>query len=58
MKRQLTLIKKAKVSIEPNAIIMSDKDREVFFNAFMNLRGPNKKLRDAAECYKKFMKGE
>jgi uncharacterized protein (DUF1778 family) len=40
---------------EHNTILASEKDREVFFNAFMNPLGPNKKLRDAAERYKEFI---
>ena len=40
---------------EHNAIIASDRDREIFFNAFMNPGGPNKKLLDAADRYKKFI---
>ena len=40
---------------EHNTILASKKDQEIFFNAFMNPSGPNKKLRDTAEQYKKFM---
>ena len=40
---------------EHNTILASEKDREVFFNAFMNPSGPNKKLLDAAERYKEFI---
>jgi uncharacterized protein (DUF1778 family) len=40
---------------EHNTIIASEKDREIFFNAFMNPSGPNQKLRDTAERYKKFI---
>jgi uncharacterized protein (DUF1778 family) len=40
---------------EHNTIIASEKDREIFFNAFVNPSGPNQKLRDTAERYKKFI---
>lgn len=40
---------------EHNAIIASEKDREIFFNALVNPSGPNQKLRDAAERYKLFL---
>jgi len=40
---------------EHNTIISSERDREIFFNTFMNPSGPNQKLRDAAERYKEFM---
>lgn len=40
---------------EHNTIIASEKDREIFFNAFMNSSGPNQKLQDTAERYKKFI---
>ena len=39
---------------EHNTILASKKDQEIFFNAFMNPSGPNQKLRDTAERYKKF----
>jgi uncharacterized protein (DUF1778 family) len=38
-----------------NTIIASEKDREIFFDALMNPKGPNKKLSDAAGRYKNFM---
>ena len=41
---------------EYNTIIASEKDREIFFNAFMNPSGPNQKLRETAERYKEFIK--
>ena len=41
---------------EHNTIIASEKDREIFFNAFMNPPGPNQKLRETAERYKEFIK--
>jgi uncharacterized protein (DUF1778 family) len=41
---------------EHNTIIASEKDREIFFNAFMNPLGPNQKLRETAERYKEFIK--
>ncbi|MDB5154911.1 MAG: hypothetical protein JWR54_3662 [Mucilaginibacter sp.] len=41
---------------EHNAIIASEKDREIFFNAFMNPSGPNQKLRETAGRYKEFIK--
>lgn len=41
---------------EHNTILASEKDREIFFNAFTNPPGPNQKLRDTAEHYKKFIK--
>src|SRR5260370_15807738 len=41
---------------EHNTIIASEKDREIFFNAFMNPSGPNQKLRETAERYKEFIK--
>jgi uncharacterized protein (DUF1778 family) len=40
---------------EHNNIIASERDRELFFNAIMNPAGPNQKLKDAAELYKKFI---
>ncbi len=40
---------------EHNTILASEKDREIFFDAIMNPRGPNKKLHDAAERYKLFI---
>jgi uncharacterized protein (DUF1778 family) len=40
---------------EHNNILASEKDREVFFDALVNLQGPNEKLRDAAERYKFFL---
>ncbi|MFA6946271.1 MAG: DUF1778 domain-containing protein [Pedobacter sp.] len=40
---------------EHNTILASKKDQEIFFNAFMNPSGPNQKLQDTAERYKKFM---
>ncbi len=41
---------------EHNTIIASEKDRKIFFDAFMNPSGPNQKLRETAERYKEFMK--
>jgi uncharacterized protein (DUF1778 family) len=41
---------------EHNTIIASEKDREIFFNAFMNPSGPNEKLLKTAERYKQFIK--
>ena len=41
---------------EHNTIIASERDREIFFNAFMNPSGPNQKLRETAERYKEFIK--
>ncbi len=41
---------------EHNTIIASERDREIFFNAFMNPSGPNQKLRETAERYKQFIK--
>lgn len=40
---------------EHNTILASEKDREIFFNALMNPSGPNQKLLDTAERYKKFI---
>ncbi|MBD1431970.1 DUF1778 domain-containing protein [Sphingobacterium sp. DN00404] len=40
---------------EHNTILASEKDREIFFNALTNPVGPNKRLQDAAEQYKKFI---
>jgi uncharacterized protein (DUF1778 family) len=40
---------------EHSAILASEKDREIFFDALMNPLGPNQKLRDAAERYKLFI---
>jgi len=40
---------------EHNTILASEKDREIFFNALTNPAGPNQKLRDTAEQYKKFI---
>jgi uncharacterized protein (DUF1778 family) len=51
-----TVQEKANAIIEEhNTIISSERDREIFFDAFMNPKGPNQRLRDAAEHYKKFM---
>ena len=41
---------------EHNIILASKKDQEIFFDAFLNPSGPNQKLRDTAERYKKFMR--
>ncbi len=41
---------------EHHTILASEKDRKIFFDAFMNPSGPNQKLRDTAEHYKKFIK--
>jgi uncharacterized protein (DUF1778 family) len=43
---------------EHNTIIASEKDREIFFDALMHPKGPNQKLRDAAERYKLFMQAQ
>lgn len=40
---------------EHNTIIASQRDQEIFFNALTNSAGPNQKLKDTAERYKKFM---
>lgn len=40
---------------EHNTILASEKDREIFFNALTDPAGPNKKLQDTAERYKKFI---
>jgi len=40
---------------EHNTIIASERDREIFFDALMNPKEPNQKLRDIAERYKKFI---
>jgi len=40
---------------EHDAILASEKDREIFFDAIVNPAGPNQKLRDAAERYKLFI---
>lgn len=40
---------------EHNTILASEEDREIFFNALTNPAGPNQKLRDTAERYKKFI---
>lgn len=40
---------------EHNTILASKKDQEIFFNAVMNPTGPNQKLKDTAERYKKFI---
>lgn len=40
---------------EHHTILASEKDREIFFNALTNPVGPNQKLRDTAERYKKFI---
>ena len=39
-----------------DTILATERDREIFFDALMNSKGPNQKLRDAAERYKLFMK--
>jgi uncharacterized protein (DUF1778 family) len=47
---------KANITIQQhNALLVSKRDREIFFGAIMNPPGPNQKLRDAAERYKLFM---
>ncbi|MCK5458024.1 MAG: DUF1778 domain-containing protein, partial [Melioribacteraceae bacterium] len=38
---------------EQNKILVSKKDREIFFNAILNPKKPNKRLRKAAEEYEK-----
>ena len=38
---------------EQNKILVSNKDREIFFNAILNPKKPNKRLRKAAEEYEK-----
>lgn len=40
---------------EHNTILASKRDQEIFFDALMNPAGPNQKLRDTAERYKKFI---
>ncbi|HAL81773.1 MAG TPA: DUF1778 domain-containing protein [Mucilaginibacter sp.] len=40
---------------EHNTILASEKDREIFFDAMTNPKGPNQKLRDAAGRYKLFI---
>lgn len=47
--------KAAAIIQEHNTILASEKDREIFFNALTNPAGPNQKLRDTAERYKKFI---
>lgn len=47
--------KAAAIIDQHNTILASEKDRTVFFNALMNPAGPNEKLRNAAEQYKKFV---
>ncbi len=37
---------------EHNSILASNKDKEIFFNAIMNPKEPNKKLKEAALKYK------
>ena len=47
---------KANAIIEDhNTIIASEKDREIFFSALVNPKGPNQKLQDAADRYKAFI---
>lgn len=41
--------------LEHNTIIASEKDKEVFFDALINPKGPNKKLREATVHYKNFI---
>jgi uncharacterized protein (DUF1778 family) len=56
MKKQFALPKKTNSAIRAhNTILASEKDYEIFADALMNPRGPNKKLRVAAERYKLFM---
>ncbi|HEY2584105.1 MAG TPA: DUF1778 domain-containing protein [Mucilaginibacter sp.] len=40
---------------EHNTILASERDREIFFDALMHPKGPNEKLRSAAERYKLFI---
>ncbi len=47
--------KAAAIIQEHNTILASEKDREIFFEALTNPAGPNQKLRDTAERYKKFI---
>jgi uncharacterized protein (DUF1778 family) len=52
-----TLQEKAKIIIEEHkAIVASEKDREIFFNALMNPPKPNNRLKTAAKRYKKAVK--
>jgi uncharacterized protein (DUF1778 family) len=45
--------KQAKKKVEDhNKIITSKRDREIFFNALMNPKKPNKKLKNAMATYK------
>jgi uncharacterized protein (DUF1778 family) len=56
MKMQLSIPGNATTIIrDHNAILASEKDRDIFFNAILNPHGPNQKLRDAAEQYKLFV---
>jgi uncharacterized protein (DUF1778 family) len=53
----LSAQEKAKQIInESEEIITSEKDREIFFNALMQVAEPNAKLLDASESYKKALK--
>jgi uncharacterized protein (DUF1778 family) len=40
---------------EHKNIIASERDREIFFDAIMSPAGPNQKLQDTAQLYKKFI---
>jgi uncharacterized protein (DUF1778 family) len=55
MENQSALTEKVRFD-EKTPILASEKDREIFFDALMNPQGPNKKLRDAAERYKLFIR--
>ncbi|MFL5747763.1 MAG: DUF1778 domain-containing protein [Niastella sp.] len=47
-----------KIIEKHNAILASQKDQEIFFNAIMNPGKPNKKLKEAATRYKKLIAGK
>jgi uncharacterized protein (DUF1778 family) len=47
-----------KIIEKHNAILASQKDQEIFFDAIMNPGKPNKKLKEAATRYKKLTAGK
>jgi uncharacterized protein (DUF1778 family) len=50
-----TAEEKAKTIVQQHeAILASERDKKIFFDAIMNPPQPNKRLRDAAKRYKEF----
>jgi uncharacterized protein (DUF1778 family) len=47
-----------KIFEKHNAILASQRDQEIFFDAILNPGKPNKKLKEAANRYKKLTAGK